>query len=470
MRPCSYSHIAMCLLLLFTTRDVHAQQQDASEISPSYLVHIYKHNDIINAKLEKETKKILTRLEREDKRLLRLVRKSDSSAANFLSPTTSILLSKLILKEKSQHDLAYSGKLDSLITSLHLLSRTKTLIPNFDSLLSELDNVQSSLSKVERLLQYARIRREKINYVLTKSGLHRYLNRYNKKISKYSQKLKNLEDLVNNPSRIEEKVITTAAQSKAFKNFFAKHSQLALLFSLPGTESLNNIAPDGIQTRELLQESIADHFGKGTTVQQLLEANVPSAQSELINAKSRLLKNKKGKFSNISEHNAQPTLDFDQSNNRTFLQRLKYGANIQTQRATYYFPVTSDVALTLAYQISKNSLLGLGLSLKMGWGTDWKHILISYQGAGIRSNVDTKVIGSYYITAAYEQHYRGQRDNFSQMQSISRWSSSGLMGVKKTYSISKKFNGHVQILWDFLSYHNQTNTPPILFRMGYELK
>jgi hypothetical protein len=81
------------------------------------------------------------------------------------------------------------------------------------------------------------------------------------------------------------------------------------------------------------------------------------------------LKDKILKFGSGSSDAAMPE-GFKPNNqkNKNFLQRLEYGANIQSQKATNFFPVTSDLGLSVGYKLNDKSIIGIGASYKIGLG------------------------------------------------------------------------------------------------------
>ncbi|MBL0267857.1 MAG: hypothetical protein IPP99_04060 [Chitinophagaceae bacterium] len=125
-----------------------------------------------------------------------------------------------------------------------------------------------------------------------------------------------------------------------------------------------------------------------------MQQNLQAAQSQLNDLKSKILKAGGG------SSDAEMPEGFKPNNQKTksFLQRLEYGANVQTQRATNYFPVTSDLGLSLGYKLNDKSVIGIGASYKLGLGRGWNNISVSHQGVGIRSYVDWKIKGSFWIS------------------------------------------------------------------------
>lgn len=63
---------------------------------------------------------------------------------------------------------------------------------------------------------------------------------------------------------------------------------------------------------------------------------------------------------------------------KTFLQR----ANVQSQKTNRILPVTSDLAYTAGYKLNDKSVIGVGVSYKLGWGSGWQHITLTNQGMG----------------------------------------------------------------------------------------
>ena len=154
---------------------------------------------------------------------------------------------------------------------------------------------------------------------------------------------------------------------------------------------------------------------------------------------------------------------------KSFLQRIEYGVNVQSERAHSVVPTTSDIAFTAGYKINDKSVIGVGASYKMGWGSGGiKHIKLTSEGIGLRSYIDIKAKGSFWLTGGYEMNYMQSFSKYEQLKDLSVWQRSGLIGVTKKYKVGKKEN-KMQVLWDFLSYQQVPRTPALKFRVGFEL-
>ena len=127
----------------------------------------------------------------------------------------------------------------------------------------------------------------------------------------------------------------------------------------------------------------------------------------------------------------------------------------------------ADLALTLGYRVNDKATIGLGLASKIGLGNGIQDIHFSGQGMGIRSYVDWKWKKNLYLSGGYEWNYLSQFRSVSQLENLSGWQHSGLVGLSKKYQVSSKVQGKMQLLFDFLSYQQVPHTQPILFRVGW---
>ena len=168
----------------------------------------------------------------------------------------------------------------------------------------------------------------------------------------------------------------------------------------------------------------------------------------------------------------------DNQKTKSFLKRLEYGSNIQAQRATNFFPATTDLGLSVGCKLNDKSIIGIGASYKIGLGRGWNNIELSSQGAGLRSYVDWKIKGAVWISGGYEMNYKSQLRGiqfpspFGGGQEAVPWQQSGLLGLSKVFDVKSKYfrKTKLQLLWDFLSYDQIPRTQAVLFRVEYGFK
>jgi hypothetical protein len=294
------------------------------------------------------------------------------------------------------------------------------------------------------------------------------LKGFQKDVYYYSAQIKEYKKLFEDPSKLEQKLVDLVMKTGLFKEFFRKNSQLGSMFAIPGNGTTSVASLAGLQTRASVGRLITERFGSSASTTQMLRDNVQSAQSQL-----NQLKNKVSSYACGSKGNGNTDgADFRPNSQKTksFLNRLEFGSNIQSQRSRYYFPVTTDIGLSLGYKLNDISIIGIGASYKLGLGRGWEHLAITHQGIGLRSFVNYQVKSNLYISGGYEQNYLSQFKTIDQLRDYTAWQCSGLIGLSKRYKVSKKFRGEMKVLWDFLSYRQVPKGQAILFRVGYSLK
>ncbi len=249
-----------------------------------------------------------------------------------------------------------------------------------------------------------------------------------------------------------------------------KNSQLASLFRLPGDPNDPGAQASlaGLQTRAQVNQLIQQQIGSAPVAMQQFQQNVQDAQSQLNQLKERLLK-VPSTGGDLGEADMPEGFKPNDQKTKSFFKRLELGANMQSQKASGFFPTTSDIGLSLGYKLNDKSILGMGASYKVGWGTGFRDIEISHQGLGLRSFVDWKLKGSFWISGGYEMNYRSEFENIDLLKDMNAWQQSGLLGLSKVVSLKTKFfkKTKLQLLWDFMSYEQVPRTQPLVFRVGY---
>ncbi|MBL7733124.1 MAG: hypothetical protein JNM88_18275 [Chitinophagaceae bacterium] len=505
--------IAM-IICLFCCAMVFAQQTDtsaargntpAASLPEKYLTTISSKADLYYSGLTGKTEKTLEKLARWEGKIKSILEKTSPETAQRLFGNGQLTFAALLEKYKQGKAAAddYRGKYDAyrdkVTTSLKYLddkynkyigyiSNTGDTVQGlrFNGLRFDRDSSkQSSVSKLslareqtvrlneqvrqtEAVEQFIKERKKELMEQAVK-----YLsnNKYIKKISKesyyYVQTIANYKELFSDPKKAEELALKLLQKLPGFDDFMRRNSMLASLFNLPQNSSQGgNVASlAGLQTRAQVSGLIQQQLSAGgPNAMQQFQQNMQAAQAQLNELKKRLnpdLPQTPSEGGGFRPNNQK---------SKTFLQRLEYSANVQSQKATAYFPVTSDLGLSVGYKLNDKSVIGVGASYKLGWGSGWNNIRISHQGMGIRSFMDWKLKGSFWMSGGYERNYRptsplpplqGERGK--------EWRSSGLIGLSKVVSVKSKFfkKTKVQLLWDFLSYEQVPRTQAVVFRLGY---
>ncbi len=370
----------------------------------------------------------------------------------------------------------YIPFLDTLKTTLKFLEQNKALLSSakdadgkLTEALSKVKLLEDQLRKSENIQSFIRERKQYLQQQLQGLGFTKELKKLNKQAYYYTAQIREYKDLLKDPSRIERKAVELLSKTKAFKDFMRKNSQLASLFRMPG-EEVDPASLQGLQTRASVSALIRERISNsGPNAEALVRENMQAAQAQLSGLKNKAAALGQGSIGSAADGEL-PDFKPNTQKTKSFLKRLELGADLQTQKGSNYFPITSDIGLSLGYKLNDKSLIGLGASYKLGLGTGWNHIALSHQGLGLRSFVDYRLKGSLFLSGGYEQNYRSQFRSIDQLKDYNAWQSSGLLGLSKKYKVSKKFKGEMKVLWDFLSYQQIPRTQPILFRIGYSLK
>ena len=465
------------LFLILCIVSVVGEAQDSSRVDklisiPDKLFgSLDKRAASFEHKLNKQTDKYLDRLQRQENRLRRKLSKQNPTLAKQLFDNVDEKYEKLkqTSGKTNKYAAVYSGHLDTLSTALGFLKdQNLSSNPALQTSLLHYRDLQQRLNASDQIRQYLVERQQMLKQQFQQLGMIKELNKFRKDVYYYQQQLRGYKQMWEDPSKIEGRLIALVLRVPQFKDFFAKNSMLGSLFALPSSGNSLTASVSGLQTRQMLNQSLISRFGTAANINQQLSQNVQAGQAQLNTLKAKFASYSSGSYGNGDAD--IPGFKPNSQKTKSFFGRLEYGGNVQTQKARYFFPITSDVAVSLGYKLNDRSSLGVGASYKMGWGNNWNNLRISNQGVGLRSYMDWKIKGSFYVSGGYEQNYRNLINSVDQLRDYSAWQSSGLVGLSKKYQVSKKMKGEVRLLWDFLSYQQVPKAQPIVFRVGYSLK
>jgi hypothetical protein len=483
---------SVLLLLLLQQLTAVAQQQDGIDKAiglpgaffSKFSKKVDQKMDKLDQQLTRQTARYLHKLAKQERRLQRKLSRIDSTAAKSfgdINAQYAALTEKI--KSPSFNNTGLSGQylpnIDSLETGLsflnqnsQLLSSSKQLTGKLQHSLGGLQQLQGKLQTTEQVKQFIRQRKELMRQTISRyknlpNSITKSFQQYNKEFYYYSQQVKEYKELLNDPSKWEQKALELLNKLPAFQNFMKQNSQLAGLFSLPGNYgSAQSLA--GLQTRAQTQALIQNQLASaGPNAQAVLQQNLQAAQAQL-----NTLKEKINKLGSGSEDMEMPDFKPNPEKTKSFWRRLEYSTNMQTAKSSTFFPTTTDLGVSVGYKINGSSTVGVGCSYKIGWGKDIRHIDITQQGVALRSFLDVRLKGSFYASGGFEMNYQPTPALLSAtggMLHASAWNQSGLVGISKVVSLKSKLfkKTKVQLLLDFLSFQQTPRTQLVKFRVGY---
>jgi len=474
------------------------QAQDTARVYDKIINAPYKFFRLLNKKSADYQQKVISQtdsylrhLSKQEKALKKKLSQKDSLAAKKLFPNTDSLyqhwqqqLTSTATPATAQATtaqpppqtpapgLVYNGHLDSIRTALsfleknNLLGESKPLQDQLSGAMGQYGQLQNTLDQSEGIRQLVAARQQYLNTQLQQLGFVQAVKVFQKDMYYYQQQAKEYKEMFQKPEKMEAKLLEVLKNQPAFQQFFNKYSALAGIFRMPGAETSGS-ALAGMQTRESVMQDLQQRLGGESGAQQAMSQGIDQGQQQLDQLKNKLTNTSAG---NSAGGEGMPDFTVNDQKKKRFLDRLELGTNVQSTRANYFFPTTTDLGLSIGYKLNAKSTLGIGASYKIGWGENIQHIHISAQGVGLRSFLDWKLKGSLWISGGAEMNYRNAFSSFSQLQDYSSWQRSALLGLSKKIGTGKKVNANVQLLYDFLYKQQVPQTQPILFRVGYSLK
>ncbi len=500
---CRILLVCFPLLLVMAAAAQDSARQGTVQIPEQLTRRVDQKISGLDERLTKQSGKYLRSLAKQEEKIRGKLARLDSSRATEIVNNTQQTyeqLSQKLAAANSKMDKAFSGQwlpgLDSLQGALgflkeakHIASQSKDIQQKIGSSLEQVNQLQNKLQQADQVKQYVQQRQQQLkellsNYAGLPKDITKHLGKYQQQAYYYGRQVQEYKDALNDPDKLMKKVLATLQTLPAFKKFMQKHSMLAQLFPMPE----NYGAPQaGLQTRagvqQLMQQRIGISATNGATSSpaQYLQQQMQQAQDELGKLKDKLNQLGSGSSEMVMPEGFTP----DATKTKPLKNRIVYGVNVQTQKSNTYFPVTTDIALTIGYQLTDKTVVGVGMSGRMGWGQSWKQVRLTGEGIGLRAFAEWKApdlfktgsrfMASLWFTAGAEMNYTKTVESFTVFKNYSNWTRSALAGLTKKYSISsplkkgKKAQGTMQVLYDFLYKQHVPPTPAVVWRVGYGL-
>lgn len=446
---------------------------------------IDRKTSALETKLTGKTEKYLARLEKQEQKLKsKLLRRGDTAAAMEIfgntSQTYQELKSRAQQKRSTVSNLtSYSPHADSLSNAFEflkqneLIEKNKAVAGNISNSLAQVQQLQTKFNQTETLRKYLQQRQRYLKEKMQQVGLVKEYKKFQKQVYYYQAQVNEYKQAFENPALYEKKIMGLLSKVPAFQNFFAQNSQLASVFQLPGAGGgLANAATvnTAFPTRAMVQQNLMTRLGSSADPSQVIQQGMQNGNEYLNSLKNKLKQTIGGSGSDLD----MPDFKVNNQKTKSFWKRLEFGTNLQTVKSNLYFPNTSDVGVSAGFKLSDKSIIGIGATTKIGWGTGWNNINITSQGAGLRSFFDIKIKGGFWASGGAEMNYRPVNNflpgiTLPPFGELGRglWQKSALLGISKKYNIGKKWKGNAQLLYDFLWKQQLPQTQAFVFRIGY---
>ncbi|KIC89217.1 hypothetical protein [Flavihumibacter sp. ZG627] len=448
------------------------EQLNSFNISDRFLATLKKKALNEKSRMEKLGSKYFDKIKNEEKKLYRKLYKKDSLQARSLFGNVDSVYNHM-KAEASIHSLTsgprehfYNGRLDSLQTTLKFLSLDNSNIAegvpsNLSQAKEAYQRLQAQFTQSTYLEQALLARRQAIASQLSNHPLAKELKAYHQQVQYYQQQLRQAREWLDQPDVLANKLLSYASRLPLFRAFMEKHSAFAAIFPTPDpTVPLTGLG--GLQTRTALQTQMGSSLGIANPQAQL-QQGLGQAEQELRNLKDKL---SQGQWGDAGE---MPAYKTNEQTTKSLWQRLEWGSNLQSTRSNNYFPTTSDLGLSLGYKLNQKSILGIGASYKLGLGRDWRHVRLTHEGMGLRSFLDWKLKGSFWVSGGAELNHRNRIEDLALLKQPDNWQQSALVGITRKFKVGK-MQSDARLLYDFLSARQVPRTQPLVFRIGYTFK
>jgi hypothetical protein len=476
------SRIFLLILLLFNSRYCFAQADTLAAtlraLPARYINIVDEKVDRYGRQVSSATEKVLAKLSRWEKKIRSILLKADPESVNRLFGNEQATFSTILQKLKEGKAIAenymasYDEYRDKLATTLKYLEQKKDelkdgIMKQVGSANTKLAALEKNISNAESVEQFIKQRKkllldEALKYV----GKSKYLSNIDKESYYYIETLRNYKELFSDKHKLEEAAIKILNKVPGFQRFIQQNSVLASLFRSP-YEQADMSSLNGLQTRLNVQAIVQERISSGgPNAQAAFSQNFQQAQAELTRLKDKVIK----AGGNNSE-TAIPNFKPNSQRSKTFLQRLEYGSNFQFVKNNSFMPTTADIGLNVGYKLNDKSIVGIGITYKLGIGSI-QHIKLNHQGIGFRSFIDWKLKKQFFVTGGLELNYNSQFKNIPQLKDHDDWQGSGLIGITRKLSFKTKlFKGtKLQLLYDLLYRQHSPVSKPVLLRAEYSFK
>lgn len=435
----------------------------------------------VSKKLSRQTNRLLKQYARQEERLLKKLAEKDPAIINGFPDSGRKELGQLAAAFATAADTAlvtakrnYNPYTDTLRAALQfigqgagrLLNRHPELEAGLQKAIQQVNGLDGKFDAAEAIRKLLRGRKAWLRQNLERYGMSGQLKKIEKLTYYYNQYLQEYRQILSDKKQLERKAMSLLYQLPFFKKFVSEHSALAGLFQLPGTAGSATVTPTlpGIQTRAsvtaIMQTTIARG---GADAMALVRQQVQAGQAELGALRNRIMQsgNADGEIPGFKPNNQKT---------KSFKKRLVYGCNFQFGNASRYFPGTADIAVTAGYKLTDKALIGVAVAYKLGLGEGWKHIRLSNEGLGLRSYIDWKIKGAFYLAGGYEQNYYSRFAGMAELRNWHSWQASGIIGISRQLKLNGKKTAKIQVLYDMLYSRHRPATQPFIFRTGINFK
>ena len=339
--------------------------QSAVQLPGNFLQRLTGRAAQLQENTVRQTEKYCRMLARREKKLKKKLAHTDSTVANNIFGNTDSIYKAYagsMLQPADNNILSnvYSHRLDSLRTAMQFLNNHGLVGRSFQEqqqvkeLLAKYNELQGVFNNTEALKKALIERQQLLQQQLQQFGMPG-IQSLQKQLYYYQAQMEQYKQAWEDPSIVEQQLTKMLCKIPEFRKFFDQFSDLGAVFSLPGNSG-TSAANNNLQTRASLNSFIQSGNNGNVNLQTQLQNNLPAPAVQTSNIRS-LLPAVPASGGSTAE---MPSFKPNHQKVRSFLKRIEVGTSLQNTKANYYFPATSDVALSAGYRLNDKSVIGVG--------------------------------------------------------------------------------------------------------------
>ncbi|MBO9573972.1 MAG: hypothetical protein J7497_17420, partial [Chitinophagaceae bacterium] len=293
----------LALLMLLAPVFLHAQDSltlydKAYNLPDKLFGSIHNKSEKFQHQVMKATAKYMRKLERQELKMKKELMKTDSAAAEEIFGDVKGKYDKLrssANKPGEQLPQVYSGRIDSMKTTLgflnnnnKVLSQSTAIQSKVQGILKDYGKVQSGLNQTDFIEKQLRERQEYLTAKLQSLPIGKTFTEFKKSVYYYKEQVNEYKKIFDDPTKLEATLLGAVSKIPAFTKFFARYSELGQLFRLPGRDDENAMSINGMQTRQMVMDQIGSQMGSTASAQQMVNSSIANAQSSLQGLKNKL--------------------------------------------------------------------------------------------------------------------------------------------------------------------------------------
>ncbi len=489
-------HFYIILLLLIPVTTFAQEEAATVYQGKKYIDLRLKAIEKCNKQTERQQTKLLKKLEHKEKKFARNLRHKDSAAyvkytqqhPDFKDirkqsrPDSATLYSKTVRRNNSTIDTLKNiqkfvdGKKKTLEDKAHVVGEGKgNNTPSYAGKLQEQKAKMDYRKYISEQIDHRTKVLKQINGSV--KGNVKGFKSIDKNVFYSNSKLSSFKAIMNEPSVAEDKALEFLQGQEGFDQALRGDDGMSALNGM----SASALEKMGYQTKRQVSQHLQQKFGGNLSglqhnmrqqVQQFNEQTKKLNELKNKTHKAKQVKQtaqnaRKFRYTNINK----PSFKVNPMRGKPFSERMEKQFNWQTTRATLNGqPAIFQLSAMAGFRHTEKLTYGIGIAPAIGLGNGWNDIHFSFQGIGLRTFATWQWqygLGAY---AGYERMYK-QAAFLDSKEAVTfhekphnqqTYNESVLIGLTKSYHISEKWSGSIQLLYDIWWKDKSLRSPLIL--------